>query len=196
MPSPQKPPNPYQRFEFLGDRVLNLMVSRYLYQKYPDYPEGKLTAMLRFTSNDNLEEVVERLPEAFRTELFAFKSRFDYGPQKSNADAVEAYIGKYFLEQGFEATLAWFGHMFAEHIDRFDPDTDYISLLKVYCEQKKIHTPAYKPLRTEKGENNHDVFYFQVFVDSVPGGSGSGSSHARAQKAAAHEALKRLGLVE
>ena len=196
MPSSQKPPNPYQRFEFLGDRVLNLIVSRYLYKKFPDYPEGRLTAMLRFTSNDNLEEVLERLPEEFRTELFSFKSRFDYGNQKSNADAVEAYIGNYFIEHGFEATLEFVEKTFASHIDQFDPDTDYISTLKVWCEKEKIHTPAYHLERTEKGDHNQDVLHYQVFVDGELAGSGSGSSRARAEKAASHAALKKFGLVE
>jgi len=69
----QNPGKNFQRLEFLGDRVLNLIVSHYLYKKFPDDGEGELTNKLRFTSNDNLEEIIENLPDEFKTELFRFK---------------------------------------------------------------------------------------------------------------------------
>ena len=182
----------YQRLEFLGDRVLNLIVSFYLYKKFPDDTEGELTNKLRFTSNENLEEITGSLPEEFRTELFRFRDTLRPDGQTSNADAIEAFIGSYFLEHGLEAATGFVEKNFAEHIDRFDPDTDYISNLKVHFEKEKKPQPVYQLERTEPGPNNQEIFHIQVFVGGVLLGSGSGSSHERAKKSAAHEALKRL----
>lgn len=190
----QKLNNDYRRLEFLGDRVLNLIVSDYLYKKFLEDSAGKLTDKLKFTSNDNLEEIVETLPDEFRTELFKFKSGFRPDGQTSNADALEAYIGNYFLEHELEETIKYFKKIFAKQIDRFNPDTDYISKLKIHFEQGKELQPVYKLEHTEKGQNNQSVFRFQVFIEGVPKGSGSGSSHAKAKKSAALDALKKLGL--
>ena len=184
----------YHRLEFLGDRVLNLIVSRYLYRKFPGYSEGELTGKLRFTSNENLEEILGSLPEGFRTELSGFRARSGQDGPSSNADAVEAFIGNYFLEHGLDSTIEYVEGIFAGPIDRFDPDTDYISRLKVHSEKERKPQPVYQLERTGKGEKNQDIFYFHVSVAGVVLGSGSGNSHLKAKKAAAREALARIGL--
>ncbi len=181
----------YHRLEFLGDRVLNLIVSRYLFRKYPDYTEGELTNALRFTSNENLEEIVRELPEEFRTDLSIFKARFGQDALASNADAVEAFIGNYFLEHGLDATTAYAEGIFAPYIDRFNPDTDYISRLKVHAEKERIHL-EYVPDFTETGPDNREIFHYKVLLNGGVCGTGSGSSHEKAKKAAAGEALRKL----
>jgi ribonuclease-3 len=193
MPSTQKAHNAYHRLEFLGDRVLNLIVSRYLYRKFADVTEGELTGRLRFTSNENLEEILGSLPEGFRADLSGFKARFGQDGPTSNADAIEAFIGNYFLEHGLDATTAFVEGIFSASIDRFDPDTDYISRLKVHSEKERKPQPVYVLAGTEIGPNNQALFHFQVFVNGVLLGSGSGSSHEKAKKAAAHEALRKIG---
>ncbi|MCK9591580.1 MAG: putative dsRNA-binding protein [Methanoregula sp.] len=194
MTTVQKLNNDYRRLEFLGDRVLNLIVSDYLYKKFHEYSTGQLTDKLRFTSNDNLKEIVEKLPDEFRTDLFKFKSIFKPDGQTSNADALEAYIGNYFLEHELKETFKYFKKIFADQIDTFNPDTDYVSKLKIHFEQGKELQPVYKLEHTEKRPNNQSVFHFQVSIGGVPRGLGSGSDHAKAQKSAALDALKKLGL--
>jgi ribonuclease-3 len=193
MPSTQKAHNAYHRLEFLGDRVLNLIVSRYLYRKCPDSAEGELTGRLRFTSNENLEEILGSLPEGFRADLIGFKIRFGQDGPTSNADAIEAFIGNYFLEHGLNETTAFVEGIFSVPIDRFDPDTDYISRLKVHSEKERKPQPVYVLAGTEIGPNSQALFHFQVFVNGVLLGSGSGSSHEKAKKAAAGEALRKIG---
>ena len=191
----QNPGKNFQRLEFLGDRVLNLIVSHYLYKKFPYDSAGDLTNKLKFTSNDNLEEIIDNLPIEFKTELFKFKFSFRPDGQTSNADALESYIGNYFLEHELEETIKYFEKILAEQIDRFNPDTDYISKLKIYSDQEKEKLqPEYKLEHTEKGQNNQSVFHLQVLIGGVPKGLGSGSSHAKAKKSAALNALKNLGL--
>jgi ribonuclease-3 len=193
MPSNQKLHHAYHRLEFIGDRVLNLIVSRYLYRKFPAYSEGELTNKLRFTSNENLEEIVRSLPEEFRMDLLAFKARFGQDEPASNADAIEALIGNYFLELGLDATTAYVEGIFAGPIDRFDPDTDYISRLKVHSEKERIPLPVYQLVRDETGPDNREIFHYNVQVGGVVLGTGSGSSHEKAKRAAAGEALRGIG---
>jgi ribonuclease III len=182
----------YHRLEFLGDRVLNLIVSRYLFRKFPEYTEGELTNALRFTSNDNLEEIVRELPEEFRKDLFIFKGRFSQDEHTSNADAVEAFLGNYFLEHGLDATTGYVEGIFGLYIDRFNPDADYISRLKVHAEKERVPL-EYVPDFTETGPDNREIFHYKVLMNGVVCGTGSGSSHEKAKKAAAGEALRRMG---
>jgi ribonuclease-3 len=183
----------YHRLEFLGDRVLNLIVSLYLFRKFPEYTEGELTNALRFTSNENLEEIVRELPGEFRAELSAFKARFGQDACASNADAIEAFIGDYFLEHGLDETTVYAEGLFARYIDRFNPDTDYISRLKVHSEKEKIPLPVYQLVGDETGPDNREIFHYKVLVGGIVLGTGSGSSHEKAKRAAAGEALRGMG---
>ena len=184
--------NTYQRLEFLGDRVLNLIVSIYLYKKFPEYSEGELTNKLKFTSNDNLEEIFENLLGDLKKEILEFKSIYRPNELTSNADAIEAYIGSYYLEHKFEATINHFEKIFSDHIDRFDPDTDYISKLQILT-QKSYKIPNYKQIgKDEIDQYNNHTFNFQVLIDGVAKGSGSGRSHSKAKQKAALDALNKI----
>lgn len=191
----QKLNNDYQRLEFLGDRVLNLIVAHHLYKKFSEYSEGDLTNRLRFTSNDNLEEIFENLSGDLKKEILGFKSKYRPNELTSNADAIEAYIGFYYLEHQFEETFNCFEKTFSEHIDKFDPDTDYISKLQILT-QKSQRIPDYEQIgKDEIDQNNNHTFNFQVLIDGVPKGSGEGRSHSQAKQRAALNALENYNPV-
>jgi ribonuclease-3 len=184
----------YQRLEFLGDRVLNLIVSHYLYKKFPDYSEGQLTNKLRFTSNDNLEEIIGNFPGEFKTELFRFKCGFKPDAQELNADDLEAFIGNYFLEQGIEESKNYFEELLKKEIDAFDPNKDYISMLQIHIQKNLKIVPEYRFVNHEPIQNNQQMFYFEVFVREDSLGKGSGTNKSQAKKQAALEACKRFDL--
>jgi ribonuclease III len=189
----QKMLNSYKRLEFLGDSVLDLIVSQYLFKKHLGYPEGKLTDLRKFTSNDNLEEIFESLPNDFRTEILKFKSEYSLENQTSNADAIEAYIGDYFLKNRLEATVKRFEEIFSEYIDRFDPKKDHISMLQVRTQKQQI-IPRYDQVgNDEVGTNNVHNFHFRVYIGEDCVGEGFGPSKSKARKAAAEKALEKLG---
>ncbi len=189
----QKLINDYTRLEFLGDRVLNLIVSCYLYKKNSGDSEGELTNKLRFTSNDNLEEIIDKLPDEFKTELFKFKCGFKPDSQELNADDIEAFIGNYYLEHGQEKSVIYFEELFRKEIDAFDPNTDYISMLQVYAQKKLKVVPDYKCIKEEMVQNNQHIFYFEVSVGPDLLGEGFGYSKSKAKKQAALVAWKKLG---
>lgn len=182
MTNSQKLINDYQRLEFLGDRVLNLIVSHYLFKKFPYDSAGDLTNKLKFTSNDNLEEIIDKFPEEFRKELFRSKCGFKADAQELKADDIEAFIGNYYLEHGLEASINYFNKFFAKEIDAFDPCTDYISMLQIHTQKELKIVPDYKLIEEEMVQNNQHMFYFYVLVGKDLAGSGSGTSHAKAKK--------------
>ncbi len=182
----------YKRLEFLGDRVLNLIVSHHLFENPAEYSEGDLTNRMRFTSNNNLEEIFENFPGDLKKEILEFKSKYRPDELTSIADAIEAYIGFYYLEHKFEATINRFEKMFSDDIDRFDPDTDYISKLQILTQQNQ-KIPEYEQIgKDEIDQNNNHTFKFQVLIDGMPKGRGSGRNHSQAKQRAALDALTTL----
>jgi ribonuclease-3 len=189
MSSSEKSSNSYQRLEFLGDRVLNLIVSSYLYEKFHDDPEGELTKKLRFVSNDNLEEILDRLDSNFRMELSRFKHEYKPDHPELSADDIEAFIGSYYRENGFDETKKYFENLLGKEIDAFDPNTDYISRLQDYSQKKLKIVPDYRPVN----DGLISEFCIEVFIGEDFLGKGSGRRKSIARKNAAYEALKKLG---
>lgn len=195
MSDPKLQKNNYERLEFLGDRVLNLIVSRYLYEKYPDLSEGDLTKNMRFVSNDNLNQVIEELNVEFKTEFLTFKRKFSLETIDLCADDLEAYIGNFFLKHGSEKTLIYFDKILSQKIDVFDPNTDYISMLQEHAQKNLKIVPEYKCVRDEIIENNRHLFQVQVIICGNLQGEGSGNTKSEAKKQAAFKALKNYNLV-
>ena len=80
--------NQYQRLEFLGDRVLNLVVSDIIFNRYPVLAEGELTKTMGFTSNDNLEGILDKLDKSVISALLTFKQFFGLDATALSADKV------------------------------------------------------------------------------------------------------------
>jgi len=196
MTNSTKPFARYERLEFLGDRILNLIVAYHLYKNPLEYSPKELTTRLRFTSNDNLNEIVESLPEDFKAKIVQFKREVRPDGQPLNADDIEAFIGDYFLEKGLNDTAIHFEAIFAQYLDRFDPTADYISRLKEYSDKEKQPQPDYCLIPPEGGQKGKDVFHFRVYIGGKLLGSGSGSSHTKAKQLASREALNKLDAEE
>jgi ribonuclease III len=186
----------YKRFEFLGDRVLNLIISEYLYQKYPDISEGDLTNKLKFTSNDNLDEIIDRFNDEFKSEIAGFKCNYKTDDHGLSANDVEAFIGDYYLKHGFVAAKKFFENIFKNEVDSFDPDTDYITRLQIYTQKKWKIVPEYVQKSEQINQKNEHSFLVQVFVGRKVYGEGCGSRKSRANKKAALDALKKLGQIQ
>jgi ribonuclease-3 len=188
--------NQYQRLEFIGDRVLNLIVSDFLYQNFPDESEGFLTNKLRFTSNDNLDEILENLDKKFLGELAAFKTRFKPGNIELSADDLEAFIGESYLARGFAETKQTIEKFLADEIRNYNPDTDYISRLQIFTQQNAKPYPDYRFEPDKILPNNEHEFHVRVFIDGVMFGEGIGNRKSRANQKSAKMALEKLGCLK
>lgn len=184
-----------ERLEFLGDAVLQIIVTEHLYLTYPDLPEGRL-AKLRaaVVSASALAEVarelnIGRLIKLGRGELTTG------GRDKTSilADALEAIIGAIFLSEGMAAASA-FVHRFVDaRISsaaslgaRLDPKTE----LQERCAAAGYAAPQYRI--TDSGPDHDKTFTAEAVIDGRVLGRGVGASKRHAEQRAAAEAVEAL----
>lgn len=182
-----------ERLEFLGDAVLELAVTRFLYQNY-DEPEGILTnwrsALVR---TESIGAAATRLDFEKMLRLSRGEKRgSDRARQQILANSFEAVIGAIYLDQGYDTAEQFIN----DHIIATLPEIlksgswrDSKSYLQEVAQEKDGQTPVYKVL-SEDGPDHDKVFTLGVFIGSQLKGSGSGSSKQAAQQKAAEEALK------
>lgn len=182
-----------ERLEFLGDAVLELVVTHYLFDNY-DEPEGILTnwrsALVR---TESIGAAATRLGFEKMLRLSRGEKRgSDRARQQILANSFEAVIGAIYLDQGYEAAETFI----RDNIIATLPEIlksgswrDSKSYLQEVAQEKDGQTPVYKVL-SEDGPDHDKVFTLGVFIGSQLKGSGSGSSKQAAQQKAAEEALK------
>lgn len=182
-----------ERLEFLGDAVLELVVTHYLFDNY-DEPEGILTnwrsALVR---TESIGAAATRLGFEEMLRLSRGEKRgSDRARQQILANSFEAVIGAIYLDQGYEAAKTFI----TDNIISTLPEIlksgswrDSKSYLQEVAQEKDGQTPVYKVL-SEDGPDHDKVFTLGVFIGSQLKGSGSGSSKQAAQQKAAEEALK------
>lgn len=182
-----------ERLEFLGDAVLELVVTEYLYNNFKE-PEGILTnwrsALVR----------TESISAAAAREEFEPLLRLSRGEKRGSlrarqqilANSYEAVIGALYLEKGYEATKDYITKTllptFKEILEAgtwLDPK----SRLQELVQNKEGFTPVYKVL-SEEGPDHDKMFVIGVFVNNELKGEGSGPSKQSAQVAAATAAIK------
>lgn len=185
-----------ERLEFLGDAVLSILVARYLYHTYPDLPEGQLTVMRKNLINKDVLPAYGR-----RIGLGAFlllgKGEEKDGRDKPKLleDAFEALLGALYLDSGSLDRVAEFLLPFVRGEIRtmqenHAPMEDYKTQLQQYVQQTPGEELRYETV-SETGPDNAKTFTVRVYINSNAFGEGRGTSKARAEQAAAREALSR-----
>lgn len=186
----------YERLEFLGDAVLQLVVSTHLYKKYPQLPEGQLAKVRALlVSQPTLAELGRKLKlDAY---LKVGKGEEMSGVRQRDSvlcDVVEAVYGAVFLDGGFSAAqsviLAHLPHWNEEQLPVIDAKTT----LQEHFQQRAQKTPTYT-LAGEQGPPHDKVFTVEVWFENELLGRGSGRSKKEAAQAAARAALANLDLI-
>jgi ribonuclease III len=184
-----------ERLEFLGDAVLELAVTDFLYRSYPN-PEGDLTNWRSaLVKTESLAAVAEQLDLA---QFFKLSKGEAKGNARSHslisANAVEALIGAVYLDQGYETARQFIAdHIIARLDDILKTGTwmDPKSRFQETAQDQFGLTPAYKVLG-EDGPDHDKTFSIGVYVGDKLFGKGSGSSKQAGQQAAAAAALKKV----
>jgi len=184
-----------ERLEFLGDAVLELVVSQYLYSEYPEYCEGKLTNLRsKIVQTKTLASLAKKLqlPEF----LLLSKGEKEGGGNNNDsllADTLEAVIGAIFIDQNMEVAADFIKkHLLADIsiIISNELVIDYKSNFQELVQSKGHSTPLYKVV-SSSGPDHDKTFVSAVFVDDAQVSQGSGKSKQAAQQAAAKVALEK-----
>jgi len=185
-----------ERLEFLGDAVLELVVTEFLFSHY-NKPEGELTnfrsALVR---GANLAEIAKKLNLGQYLHLGKGEEKSG-GRQKGYilANAVEALIGAIFLDQGYKKCHEFITKFIVSYLGEIlekGLDVDPKSRLQEISQSKFNVTPCYK-LISESGPDHSKVFVMGVFVGEEKFGEGTGSSKQQAEQNAAAAAMKKKG---
>jgi len=183
-----------ERLEFLGDAVLELMVTEYLFEKYPDSNEGDLTAYRASLVNAvTLSEVAQEVNVNDYLLLSKGEAK-DTGKARQSilANTMEAIIGAIYLDQGYDAAKYFISKNLFHLIDKIVADKSWIdakSKFQEKAQEKEGTTPLYKSLK-EDGPDHDKRFTVGVYLGNDLVAEGDGMSKQEAEQMAAARALE------
>jgi ribonuclease III len=194
--NPDYPLEDNERLEFLGDAILDFITGEYLYHRFPEMPEGRLTnlrsALVRterlahFATSLNLGE-----------HLFLGRGEEDNGGRSRVAilcDAFEALVGALYLDQGVEVTRNFVCSLIEPALQEIltsDAEKDAKSQLQEIAQSHYQMTPTYRTVK-ETGPDHAKEFTVEALIGDKCYGMGQGMSKQNAAQAAAQAALKNL----
>lgn len=185
-----------ERLEFLGDAVLELVVTEYLYHNYSN-PEGELTSWRAALVNG---EMLAQVARGLDVELFLLMSKGeakDTGRARQYllANAMEALIGALYLDQGYDAAKDFIAKTILIHLDEVLQSKSYAdpkSRFQEEAQERLSITPNYHVLR-EHGPDHDKHFVSGAFLGEELVAEGEGKSKQEAQRDAAKNALEVKG---
>ncbi|MFH1522225.1 MAG: ribonuclease III [Patescibacteria group bacterium] len=185
-----------ERLEFLGDAVLEIIVTEHLFRHFPDTPEGELTNWRASLVNSKMLAVVAN---EINLEEYLYLSK---GESKDNnskarqyilANAVEALIGSIYLDQGLRPVKKFIKVYMIAKLDHILKNKLYLDPKSKFQEKsQEVHsiTPYYKILK-ESGPDHDKIFEVGLYLEEELVSHGKGSSKQEAQIKAAENGLKK-----
>lgn len=183
-----------ERLEFLGDSIIAFLTSEFLYEKFPNLPEGKLTNLRSYlVRTQTLAEVASEL-DLGRFLKLSRGEEDAHGRENPTllANSFEAFVGAMFLDSGVKKIGQFLLKVLFSRIDKqisLDSLKDDKSLFQELVQKGKKPTPVYRILKTE-GPDHKKTFTIGVFVLDKLWGEGKGYSKQEAEQQAARTALE------
>lgn len=187
-----------ERLEFLGDAVLSISVSRYIFDKFPNYPEGDLTKLRsQVVCEDTLGLVAANL-NVGKFLLLGKGEEASGGRERKSilADAVEAIIAAIYIDGGYRKAEGFVLDNLTKYIQlavKGKIVTDFKSYLQEYYQSKSQSCKIRYVVTKEEGPDHEKMFHVNVLVNKNVVGKGSGKSKKLAEQDAAKNALKSEG---
>lgn len=179
-----------ERLEFLGDAVLELTVSEFLFEKYPDMPEGQLTKLRASIVCEPTLAICAR-EIGLNEIIFLGKGEEMTGGRfrdSITSDAMEAVLGSIFRDGGIECAKKFVMEHILNDIDRKKLFVDSKSILQERVQAGFKTAPEYV-LAKETGQDHCKEFTFNVLVDGKVVGTGTGRTKKAAEQQAAYSAI-------
>ena len=187
----------FERLEFLGDAVLDLILSEALMSRYPDVDEGSLSKWRASLVNEaTLSEIARELN--IGKYLYLGKSE-EVGRENARprllASALEALLAAVYLDGGLNQARLTIGRLFAGRLSLLDAKNQYATDFKTRLQewsQKNLHSvPEYR-LLTSTGPEHAKIFCYEVLLSGKKMGAGEGNSRKSAEQEAARTALTAI----
>lgn len=185
-----------ERLEFLGDAVLDLAISEYLIDRYPEFAEGELSKRkARIVSEGALARVARKL-EVGKFLLLGKGEEHTRGRDKPSllADAMEAVIAAVYFDAGYPAACEMIIRNFKDEIRRIEEkgdEGDYKTDVQEVCQREFDTLPVYRVVK-ETGPDHEKTFEVKLTIRNRLLGMGIGRSKKEAEQQAAREALEKL----
>jgi len=182
-----------ERMEFLGDAVLELVVTEYLYKNYPN-PEGELTNWrASLVRGKTISEIAQKL--GFNDYLYLSRGEATSTGRARDlilANTFEALLGAIYLDKGLDVARKFIEKNLIVKLPEILEKKLYVdskSQFQEIAQEKAKITPDYKVL-DEKGPDHNKIFTIEVYLDDKPVGKGQGPNKQEAEASAASDALK------
>ena len=187
----------YERLEFVGDSILNFIVTRYLYERYPKSSEGFLTRIrTKLVSGSTLAELSSKLN---LQDLLIMNDRANRSGWRNNdrikEDVFEAIIGAMYLDTGIPACRRWITKLLDKYVewDEILVDNNHKDMLMRACQSRNWNLPIYN-VDSTMGPDHQKTFGMSVWVQGNMVGCGHDLNKKRAEQKAASEALRSLDI--
>lgn len=187
-----------ERLEFLGDAVLDFLAGAWLYNRFPEMREGRLTSLrAALVKTEALATLALRV--GLNEHIRLGKGEAESGGRSRIsllADAFEALLGALYLDQGLTAVRAFLEELLPEEVERIlvqASDRDAKSVLQEWSQAEYGITPRYRTIG-EMGPDHAKKFTVEVYIGDRAAGRGEGLSKQSAAQAAATDALRRVNL--
>lgn len=186
-----------EKLEFLGDSVVNLVVTDHLYRSFPALNEGELSKLKAHLVSTNS---LSRIAHSMALSNFAFLGKGEEKNdgrknKKINASLFEAVIGAVYLDSSYKTVSSIVFAFFREFLDKFSRQemkiNDYKSELQELVQKKQSHLPVYKIVE-QTGKPPNVIFTAAVYIESNEIGRGAGPNKRKAEQGAAFNALTRI----
>ncbi len=194
----KKSPRPQhnERIEFLGDSVLSIIVSTYMYNNFPNLPEGKLTKLRAYiVCEASLFQYAKRIHLGDFLQL-GHGEELNGGRERPSilADAFESVLGAIYVDQGMDVAQRYLLKLMSQEIDQICMHgvyNDYKTRLQEFLQREGDVNLVYEVVGSTGPEHNK-TFMTNVMLDGTVIGTGSGHTKKDAEQHAAQQALAKL----
>ncbi|HBG49400.1 MAG TPA: ribonuclease III [Cyanobacteria bacterium UBA9971] len=189
-----------ERLEFLGDAVLKLLASKYLYERFPEYPEGELTKIRAILISDNtLAHIAAKINLDKYLKIGYHEARLGGRTRLSTlACTFEALLGAFYLDGKIDNLYDFLIELLKDEVTKIDQSAskyNYKAMLQEYAQANGMPVPDYIVAK-EEGPAHNKNFIIEVWVNGDKLGYGEGKSKKEAHQNAARMAAVALGLLE
>ena len=189
----------YERMELLGDSILGMVITEYLYDRFPKKGEGDLTVIKSLVVS---RKVLSRIAINMGIGEYVLLSRSERktgGEHRPSilSDVLEAIIGAIYLDGGLKHSKRFIHKVILSELPtilRTEQHRNFKSLLLEYCQKERLPIPRYI-VKNEEGPDHDKRFTVFVTIDNEECGSGRGKSKKRAEQKAARKALQKLEVI-